>query len=219
MTLVIAAQGNDFLILGVDSRGTLTDVAKNRLQVNTMTKLHKINDQVAILVSGAGEQAMYLIEQFEKQLTNKNLGVSKITNQLVDYCRNEFEKLKVIPVPDLPRFVLVIAGVDKISDVRIPHCYYIDSHSGFIPSDAKHGYVIKGKRIIAEYLFAKHYTPNKSVNYLCDLVTSSINDTINVDGDVGGIIHVAIIGEDGYREYSNHDVESFVKENLSTEND
>lgn len=219
MTLIIAAQGNDFVILGADSRGTIIDIAKNRLQVNLMTKLHKINEQTGILISGAGDQAMHIIEKFEKLKDRSRQGVSEITHELVTYCQNEFKMLKEIPVPDLPSFVLVVAGVDMISNIRIPYCYYMHSHSGFLPSHVKHGYVIKGKPLIAEYLFTKHYDPNKSVNELCELVTSSINDTINVDGDVGGQIHIAIVGEDGFREYSEDDVEGFIKENLYIESD
>jgi len=77
MTLIIAAQGKDFLILGADSRGTIEDIAKNRLQVNLMTKLYEITNRTGVLVAGAGDQAIYLIEKFKKQISNPNEDVSK----------------------------------------------------------------------------------------------------------------------------------------------
>jgi len=137
----------------------------------------------------------------------------KTTEELIKFCRNEFKKLKDVPVVELPSFTFIIAGLDKLSGIFIPHCNYVHSHSGFIPGIAKHGYVLKGKPLIAEYLFTKHYDEEKSINDMCELVALAISDTINVDGDVGGQIQMAIIDRDGFREYSENDVESFVLKN------
>lgn len=210
MTLVIAAQGTDFLILGADSRGTMQDIARNRLQINLMIKLHKITDHVGFLVYGSGAQAFFLIERFKKQITNPHANVSKIFDDFIKFCRSEFRKLKDVPIGELPSFGFIIAGLDKSSSSVIPHCYTSHSNTGFIPGVAQHGYEIKGKPIIAEYLFAKHYNQNKSVDELCELVALAMNDTINIDGDVGGQVHMAIIDKDGFREYSEDDVESFI---------
>jgi len=210
MTLVVAAQGEDFVILGADSRGTMTDAAKNRMEVNIMNKLHVITDRVGILVYGSGGNALYLIEKFKKTIQNSNDNVSKVVEDFSEFCRREFKKLKDVPTVNLPFFGFVITGLDIARRTITPHCYFADSYNGFLIGEDQTGYEINGKPIIAEYLFTKHYHEHMSVDDLCELVVRAINDTKSIDGDVGGKIHLAIIDKDGFRNYSDDDVEDII---------
>ena len=131
MTLVIAAKGADFIILGADSRGTMRDIAGNRVELNLAVKLIQITDHIAFLVYGDAHISDYLIEKFKEKLTGKTKTVSAVAEEFAEFCRKEVKKTKEVPREYVPNFGFIIAGLDFKSKIPIPRCYKLRSLDGF----------------------------------------------------------------------------------------
>ena len=198
MTLIIAAQGKDFVVLGADSRGTIQNDSGTRVELNIQQKLIKINDRSGVLLFGAACRASYLVEKFKQNLKSKKKNVTDIAEDLASFCRNEERILSDIPAYSPPQFGFIIAGIDKSGKKITPKCYSLISTSGFRLGLYDQGFGIEGKAIIAYYLFAKNFVKKekRGLDDLIRLVVGALYDTMNVDGDVGGKINIAII--DGY---------------------
>jgi 20S proteasome alpha/beta subunit len=213
MTLVIAAKGKDFLVLGTDSRGTMRDVDGNTVQLNTMVKLIPISKYVGILVYGAAGPAFYILDEFKIMLEGEDLDVLEITKKLANMCREEARKVHDVPATHFPDFGFVIAGLDKEGRKYVPKCYNLTAASGFRISTYHQGFAIEGIPFIATYLFAKNYekTNMNDETDLATLVAQAFHDTMNIDGDVGGKVRMAIIDQTGLREvqYEDFEIESW----------
>jgi 20S proteasome alpha/beta subunit len=72
-------------------------------------------------------------------------------------------------------------------------------------------FAIKGKPLIAYYLFARDYKEDMTWIEMCKLVAQSIYDTMQIDGDVGGSIRVIVIDPDGTREIPDADVQEYIE--------
>jgi 20S proteasome alpha/beta subunit len=210
LTLVIAAQGIDFVVLGTDSRGTIQDGGGTRVELNIMMKLTKISKFVGILMYGSADQATYFIHKFKSTLKGENHNASEIAEKLADLCRHEARKVNDVPAVAFPTFGFVITGLDKKGTKYIPRCYTLDSGSGFRLGMSKHGFALEGKPMIAYYLFAKMYNKEMNVPDLCTLVAQTLYDTIKVDGDVGGKMRIAIIDSSGIREFPEGDINTWI---------
>lgn len=214
MTLVIAAHGYDFVVLGTDSRGTKVDNAGNRTQINFVTKLYTMTDKVGILLFGATEQAVYLLRKFKKTIKDPKETVTKIAENFADFCITYAKKTRDVPTVTMPFFGFIITGLDKSGKKYLPKSYILLSHTGFRLGEVALPYAINGKDIIADYLFIKYYKKNLTLDDICKLVANSFNDTINVDGDVGGDIQMAIIEKDGFRKIRKQDIDTFIKKGI-----
>lgn len=211
MTLVIAAQGKDFVILGTDSRGTITDGAGNRMELNIQMKLIKVTELTGILLYGAANEANYIIEKFKNERKNsKIIDVTKVAEEFAAFCRNEARITSDVPALHFPSYGFIIAGLNKIGKDHIPCCYSIKSTSGFKLGLYKQGFGIEGKPFIAYYLFSKHYRLNQELDELLGLVAKSLYETMSIDGDVGGEIKLAIVNQDGIRDIIKRDINTYI---------
>ena len=200
MTLVIAAPGSDFIVLGADSRGTIQDAAGMSVAINVVQKLVPITKHVAILLFGDADEGTSLVEKFKLNLAKDVDGVSDVAERLANFCRDEFKKLEHVPLTRLPDFGFIVAGLDPVgNDYKIPRCYRLRSTSGFLVGLAK-PYAIDGRPFIAYYLFEKHFHEKKTVDDLCQFVAQTIYDSEAIDGAVGGTIKMGIIETSGFRE-------------------
>jgi len=212
MTLVIAAPGKDFVVLGADSRGVIqTETA--RVEINTMKKLIPITKYTAILMYGASEEGNQLVEKYKTTIKKDLEEATAVAEDFCEFCREEERKLA--DVPKHPNawswFGFIVCGLNKIGDkYSAPLLYNLHNLNGFRLGLCK-PYAIKGKPLIAYYLFAKEYRDDMTVDELCKLVAQSIYDTLCIDGDVGGSIKLAIIDADGLREISDSDTRDYIE--------
>ncbi len=211
MTLVIAAQGSDFLILGADSRASKQEkIGGTRIEINFAVKLIQITERVGILVYGDANISDYLIEKFKEKLPTTIKNVTEIAEKFSEFCISESEKSKKALISDPPDFGFIVAGLDKKGPLYTPRCFTLRSLQGFQLGVQK-DYAIVGKDVIAFYLFTKNYQQGMIVNVLSKLVADSIRDTGDIDGDVGGAIRMARIDQNGFTEYSGDDVMDSIK--------
>ena len=200
MTLVIAASGQNFMVLGADSRATIQDESGNRVEINTVKKIIPVAKHVAVLIYGEADESIYFVKRFK--FLNKSIdGVSKVAEKFAEFCRKEMQKVKDVPKHPqyFPMFGFIIAGLDPAKTGRgysIPRSYTLKSYNGFMlgrPDPVAHG----GKPFIALYHYNQLYNEEMSKDELVQYVAQCIYDTMAVDGDVGGRIRISIIDSDG----------------------
>ena len=208
MTLVIAAHGSDFVVLGADSRATIESGAA-RVEINIMKKITPVANHAAILLSGDADVGDRLIEKFKLSLRRSDDGATPIAERFTDFCIEDAKKHAGVPAhPNyFPNFGFIIAGLDrKRGKYRIPRCYTLDSLTGFRLGLSSKGYAIEGKPWIALYQFTRNFQWGMQLDDLCKLVAQAIYDTMSIDGDVGGRIRLARIDPTGYTEIPEADI-------------
>jgi 20S proteasome alpha/beta subunit len=209
MTLVIAAHGTDFVVLGADSRATV-ESGGTRVEINIMEKITPMTKHVAILLSGEAEVGDRLVEKFKLSLRRQDDGATLIAERLTEFCREDARQLAGVPTHPsyFPNFGFIIAGLDKRgSKYRVPRCYRLDSLSGFRLGLSR-GFAVDGKPMIARYLFAKNFQWGMQLDELCRLVAQAMFDTMSIDGDVGGKIRMGRIDPTGYTEIPETDIKN-----------
>src|SRR5713101_7232061 len=115
MTLVIAAQGDDFVVVATDSRGTIETPGGTRTEINFMVKLVPVSKYAVILMYGDANPANYLIERFRESLRAKNAGVEQVAEKFAKLCGQEAKRTKDVPKHPqyFPSLGFVIAGLVK----------------------------------------------------------------------------------------------------------
>lgn len=221
MTLVIAAPGKDFVILGADSRG-VADVGSGRAEINICRKIIQITKHTSIMMYGASEAGNQLVEKYKNQIKPKLQDVSSIAEDFCRFCQNEERAIADVPKhPDAwVSFGFLVCGIriknkktknKKIKNRKIvPLIYNLRNFDGFRLGLCK-PFAIKGKPLIAYFFFARDYREDMSFNEMGKLVAQSIYDTMQIDGDVGGSIRMVIIDSDGTREIPDSDVQNYIE--------
>lgn len=213
MTLVVAVPGKDFIVLGVDSRGTIIDAGGTRVEVNTIQKLIPISKHVAIMLYGSSNQAAYLIEQFKNELRPSDDGVTSISEKFANFCRKEAKKVLDVDDRFKPSFGFVIGGLDKKSGkFSIPKCNSLSNDNGFWLGSYPQKFALEGKPMIPLYLMSKNYKDNMDPEEVRELVAGVINETKSIDGDVGGKIRMATIDIDGFSMVSDEDISDYIQD-------
>lgn len=201
MTLVIAAQGIDFVVVGADSKGT-AEAGGVRVELNMVQKLVKVNEHVVILLYGDVERAQYLIDELGVQNRfDPNSGVRHVAREFKSMCREEARVPIGLQTRDESNFGFIVAGLEESNGVfNVPKLYGFGNDGGYSLGLGGDGFLIKGKPMIAYYNFARRYKEARgNKETLTKLVAQSLHDTIQVDGDVGGAIKLGIIDSTGAR--------------------
>ena len=90
MTLIIAAESKNCIIVGCDGRGTYGRETKVCVQSN---KWFPVSKHVIILSAGDGDLNHSIITQFIDKIKGED-GITNITNKFIDFCRSIFEHTK-----------------------------------------------------------------------------------------------------------------------------
>jgi hypothetical protein len=194
MTLIVAVAGNDFVIVGADGKGTVTDHVGNRVDSLNEQKLVKLTDFVCVLLVADGEIGLELIEEFQTRVKPKpNWGITKTVAELSVFCKEQvgsfFSGVRSSD-PSFPDIIYVLAGFDKVGTKYKSKINVLRSSSMFFPGRYKDK-VAEGKPLIARYILSHKYNRNLSEDDMCYLVGELFVETITLDGDVGGQIRMA----------------------------
>jgi len=207
MTLVTAAQGKDFVVVGTDSRGTFGHPEVAFSAYDTMQKLVILTPHVVVLTFGAGEVGDNILEEFKREvLTQEGAqldGVSNILRALQGYCLNKWNQwLANVPFQARPVIGYIVAGLDIDCEGKynIPKIYTMISAMGFMPALHRYGWANGGIPIYAIYLYGRRYKTDMSINELSGLAAYVISETASQDQRVGGPIRMAQILPDGCHE-------------------
>ena len=116
MTLVIAAKGNDHILVGADSRAVQKRGGTRILSDNIHEKLIKLNDFNYVLIAGEAGKAVYLIESFKKIKIKKNEDINSLLNRFKEHCRKDFlELMKMIKIDSkyFPEIAFILVGFEN----------------------------------------------------------------------------------------------------------
>ncbi len=215
MTLVIAAQGKDFIVVGTDSKSR-RDTVNGSIDINDLiVKLIPVSSHAAVLIFGASGVAQYMVDKFKSNHQKPGACITTLVYDLADSCREELRKLNGLPLnPNyLPYYGFIVAGLRKSGiNFSVPKCYSIRSSSGFMPELYQEGFTIEGSSLIADYIFSKKYRSDMTIEELTNLVALTLYETSTVDGNVGGKFKMALIDSKGLREFDNTSIRKMIEE-------
>lgn len=225
MSLCIAIQTNEGIVVASDSRGTFGDPRGVTGANDTIQKVYGLTKYTAMAVAGANEIGATLLDLLIPDIQKRNLegvdAVLQATRQLFREKYNEwFPNLPAIPSPQAPHLqrpglVLILAGYRMIDDKPIkPMLYSLISQLEFVPSLSNYGFAIIGVPQYAIYLLNRLYSKDMSLRSAAELAAYCITETATQDGKVGGAIQIAeITPNSGFRAYTKEEVEGIIGEN------
>lgn len=213
MTLIIAAEGEGFVVLAADSKGTWIDDIGSRMESITEEKLIPITKFTCVLIADDAELGVQLVEEFKaRNKTISDWGITKVVQEFSVFCKKELLHITdtIQPTSDaFPSVTFLIAGLDKNKEAYIPKINILRSKRLFLAGRHKDK-VAEGKPLIARYILSKRYERILSQENMGFIVAEAMKETISVDGDVGGKVRMAIIDENGVRVLTDNVVEKYL---------
>jgi len=226
MTLIVALEGKDGLVLASDSRGTFGDPRGVTAQNDTLQKLYKISDYVGVLVCGAAELSVSLIDAVKKSVKSKKMvGITSIVDEFRIVAKQKYnewfsnfiiQSVQGSEKPPRPDVAVIIAGydIDKVGKPTEKEIYILGSGWDFAPQRSNYGFAVNGIPQYALYLFNRFYARNTGVDDLMHLAVYSITETASQDGKVGGPVQALKITEKlKARELDSTEIGGIIKSN------
>lgn len=212
MTLIIAAEGKEFVVLAADSKGTFVDDG-SRMESITEEKLMPLTKYACILIAGDAELGLQLVERFkEKYKSSYTSDMSTVISEFSVFCKKELSHITDTILPGnraFPDVVFLIGGLNKEGKKYVPRLNILRSMRLFLPGRHKDK-VAEGAPFIARYILSKKYDRNASQESMGFLVAEAMSETISIDSDVGGKVRMAIIDKNGLRVISDEAVKRYL---------
>lgn len=205
MSLAVALEGRDGVVLAADSRGTIGDPRGLTAINDQHEKLFRLSDYVGVAISGASEVGRELVRMAQSQIVE-----AKACDMRMEGVVSNFRKLarmayddwfaKIEDIGNRPNTHVVLAG---INDDKAPRIVLLPSQLDFAPTAAAAGFMMAGIPQYATYLVHRFYDGGQDVRSLANLAIYLIVETASQDPKVGGPIRVATITvQDGYKALS-----------------
>jgi len=215
LTLTIALQGEDCVVLGCDSRGTFGDPRGGPMAIiDVMLKTSVLAPHVGVLMSGAGELGDALVEEFLTSHKQQDLdGATQVMGEFRAHLATRWDAYFAnVPFQNRPICVFTVAGLNEVDGkYTSPAIYTLASHFGFAPSLHRYGFACAGISTFATYILNRRYNRTSSVEVLAGLVAFAIKETASQDQRVGGPIRVLAIKPDGIKEFNQDEIEELLK--------
>jgi len=214
MTLTIALQGSNFVVLGCDSRGTFGDPRGAQAIIDVMIKTSILAPHVGVVMSGAGELGDALTEEFVTSHQNTGLdGATEVMRQFRAHLAQKWnEYFATVPFEHRPPCIFTVGGLDPVNQVyATPVIYTLLSLFGFAPSLHRYGFACTGVPAYATYILNRRYERTASADVLAGLVAFAIRETASQDQRVGGPIRITIARPQGIEELNQTQIENLIK--------
>lgn len=214
MTLIIAAHGKDFVVLGADSRGT-NEGAAGMVQTSTAIKMHPVGKLAVVLICGEAGPASNLVDLLSRGAPRRPEGVRSVATRLAKLARKEAIELRPVPTHRdyFPNFAFIVTGLDRASNGNLrPETFALRSETGFRLELSQGGREMDGQPLIPEYLFEKQFREGMPLEDLCGLVAQALFDTARINAYVGGRLRMGIVDKRGFRELALDVVRGYIKE-------
>jgi len=218
MSLIVALQGKDGLVLAADSRGTIGDPRGLTAINDDQVKLFQLSKFCGTGISGASEFAAKVIDELKRQRQGSKTQfadeIAEETRQLVRRLYDDwFEKFKL---DDRPSMTFTVVGYQKDGTTMRPRTYLLVSRSDFAPHLFPTGNCLAGIPQYAVYLMHRFYDPAMTVTSLARLAAYLISETATQDPKVGGQIRVATITKnEGYKELLAAEIKEITQKNAA----
>lgn len=215
MTLIVALEGKDGLVLAADSRGTIGDPRGLTAISDVHQKVFKLSDYCGIGISGSSELGAKLLDELlpivqQQQLAYADdvLGTTRAT------FRSEFNDwFSAFGMDARPVVLLALVGYHKISDEEfIPRLYLLNSRLDFAPQLMTTGILLIGIPQYATYLSHRLYDRNMDLHQVCALAYYLITETATQDPKVGGPVRMAkVTPSEGYQELQEGEISTIAQ--------
>jgi len=217
MSLAVAIEGKDGVVLAADSRGTIGDPRGLTAINDTQEKLFKLTARCGICLFGSGEIGVELVRRIQAQITHKPQGdasVDEIEELVRGIARKQYKDwFSLLDAQQRPVLGLVLAGIKRDNK---PRSILFVSQLDFAPQPAVSGIMMGGIPQYAIYLTHRFYDRLQPVAKLANLAEYLISETATQDPKVGGPIKIALITTDkGYEELTPKQVEHIHSRNTA----
>ncbi len=216
MSLAVALEGSDGVVLAVDSRGTIGDPRGLTAINDTHEKLYRITKWSGICIFGAAEIGVELVRRINDAITSTAAAeayVDKIEEKVRATARKEYASwFSTLPVENRPGLGLMLSG---ITTAKRPRTVLFGSGLDFAPQVAVAGLMLGGVPQYAIYLSHRFFDRTQPVPKLANLAEYLISETATQDPKVGGPIKIALITVDnGYKDLTTEEVLAIHTRNL-----
>jgi 20S proteasome alpha/beta subunit len=211
MTLVVALQASDGIVLAGDNRGTFGDPRGFMAVSDVRKKIFKLSDYCGVGIAGPPDVASNLLKNLEQQLASQNLVYADdVTLFLRDSFRARYNDwFQQFKIQERPLMGVVIAGYEKAfsGDELVPRLYTISSEQDYATMLCDQGFCLLGLPLFPTYLVNRLYDITSPKEHVISLAEYIISETGTQDPKVGGPIGVALItANDGYRELDESEI-------------
>jgi len=211
MTLVVALQASDGIVLAGDNRGTFGDPRGFMAVSDVRKKIFKLSDYCGVGIAGPPDVASNLLKNLELQLESQNLVYADdVTLFLRDSFRAKYNDwFQQFKIQERPLMGVVIAGYEKSfsGDELVPRIYTISSEQDYATMLCDQGFCLLGLPLFPTYLVNRLYDMTATKEHVISLAEYIISETGTQDPKVGGPIGIALItADDGYRELDESEV-------------
>ncbi|HEB12496.1 MAG TPA: hypothetical protein ENI11_02340 [Actinobacteria bacterium] len=198
MTLVVALEGKDGLVLAADSRSTINDQGTLKAKNDGQTKIFRLSQYCAVGISGISEIAAQLLDEMQKRITVES--IDDVMQESRDLIRRRYNKwFKAFPlVEKRPVVSFTIIGLNKTNEGRQKSekkMYQLTSRLDWAPMLNTTGFVFAGSFQYAHYLCLRLYRREMEIKQLCDLAAYLITETASQDLEVGGPTNIVKIDD------------------------
>ena len=210
MSLAVALEGADGVVLAADSRGTIGDPRGLTAINDHHDKLFPLTRWAGICTFGSAEIGTELVRRIGSAIHGSgddDARIDQIEERVRSTARDQYHNwFSSFQVVERPGLGLLLSGIQADNMPRtIVYSHQLD----FAPQVAAAGLMMGGIPQYAIYLCHRFYDRTQPVAKLCNLAEYLISETATQDPKVGGRIHIARIStEEGYIELTPEDVDN-----------
>jgi 20S proteasome alpha/beta subunit len=211
MTLVVALQASEAIVLAGDNRGTFGDPRGFMAVSDVRRKVFKLSDYCGVGIAGPPDLASNLLKNMEQQLGSQNLVYADdVTLFLRDSFRAQYNDwFRQFPVVERPLMGVVICGYEQAfgGNGLVPRIYTISSEHDYATMLCDQGFCLLGLPLFPTYLVNRLYDMTATTEHVVSLAEYIIAETGTQDPKVGGPVSIAVITPDsGFRELDEAEV-------------
>lgn len=212
MSLVLALQAADGVVMAADSRGTVGDPTGFASAKDTQIKLHRLTDRVGVVFAGAHNLAISFIEEIKEALAAnpRKSYIDDVKRCALEILRDRYSVyFGGQSRESCPFLAFIFAGFLEEGEPRI---YMMTSENGFAPELFPEGQAFAGLPQYAIYLVNRLYRADAALDDLTALAVYAITETASQEPLVGGPVRVARISRHrGYEEVEARKIEDIQK--------
>lgn len=222
MTLILALQGADGIVLGADSRGTFGDPRNVTAQNDSILKVHQLSRYAGVLIAGDGGIATTILSTWPSDRAAAT-GITQVVTDFRNFVRQRiaewFQNFTIQPtngpLPVRPTVTFILAGYDIAPNgAGTPSIYALPGFTDFAPAKLDYGFALDGVGQYALYLLNRLYRKDRPIAELENLAAYAITETASQDGKVGGPVRLATISaNEGYNQLPDGAVDAIIKAN------
>jgi len=203
MTLCVAIEAKDAIVLAADSRGLFGDPSMPTTANDTFLKIQPFIPGAGLAIAGSAEFANTILDMVRESIAEKTetlfqcgkaLGLYDAINILRDTAVSQYNTWfgPQVPFPNRPPLIFTVCGFSNGS----PHLYTMMSMMNYATGRTSAGFVAIGVGMLAIYILNRFYQKDISCDAAARLAYYVTEETASQDGKVGGPIRIGLVRPD-----------------------